>query len=160
MKNKKILQIILIILIICVFGAIFKFSSQQSEQSEGLSRKISGSIISIEPDNKKLNQQQYENILAKVDCVIRKIAHFSIYTILGIVLISLFITVKLDQDKSIMITVVIGILYAMSDEIHQNFVDGRSPMVTDVMIDTAGVMFGICIILGILRIIKTKKNKL
>ena len=157
MENKKILQIILIILTICVLGAIFKFSSQQSEQSEGLSRKISGTIINIVPGTKNLSQIEYEQKLTKVDCVIRKMAHFSIYTVLGLIVMSLFLTTKFDKDKSITITIILGMLYAMSDEIHQNFVDGRSPMVTDVMIDTAGVMFGICIILGISKILNKKK---
>lgn len=157
MENRKILQIILIILTICVLGAIFKFSSQQSEQSEGLSRKISGTIINIVPGSKNLSQIEYEKKLTKVDCVIRKMAHFSIYTMLGLIVMALFLTTKIEQDKSITITIILGILYAMSDEIHQNFVDGRSPMVTDVMIDTAGVMFGICIILGFFKIINKKK---
>ena len=46
-------------------------------------------------------------------------------------------------------TIVIGILYAASDEFHQSFSPGRTPKVTDVYIDTLGVILGILLVLFI-----------
>lgn len=37
--------------------------------------------------------------------------------------------------------------YAASDEFHQIFVPGRTPKVTDVMLDSAGVLLGLGIML-------------
>ena len=47
---------------------------------------------------------------------------------------------------------IIGFFYAVSDEIHQYFVPGRAMQARDVLIDTAGVFLGICIVHGINRI--------
>ena len=46
-------------------------------------------------------------------------------------------------------TIGIGILYAMSDEFHQSFSPGRSPKVTDVYIDTLGVIVGALLVIFI-----------
>ncbi len=45
--------------------------------------------------------------------------------------------------KSPWLTLGMCILYAISDEIHQSFVPGRSPRVTDVGIDTLGTLIGL-----------------
>ena len=50
-----------------------------------------------------------------------------------------------------------GVAYAMTDEIHQLFVPGRSCQVTDVLIDSAGVLFGS--VIGVLIFISTVKQR-
>ena len=54
----------------------------------------------------------------------------------------------------------IGVIYAISDEIHQYFIPGRSGRVFDVIIDSFGVLTGICIIMIILYIITRIKKKI
>jgi len=49
-------------------------------------------------------------------------------------------------------TLILGFLYAVSDEIHQYFVPGRAMQARDVLIDTAGVLLGFCIVHGLNRI--------
>ena len=39
-----------------------------------------------------------------------------------------------------------GILYAASDEFHQLFVPGRSGQITDVLIDSGGLLAGILLV--------------
>ena len=51
----------------------------------------------------------------------------------------------LHRKGNALISLAICILYATSDEIHQNFVKGRSCEFTDVLIDSGGVAFGIII---------------
>lgn len=48
-----------------------------------------------------------------------------------------------------LIPLLIGFLYAVSDEIHQHFVPGRAMQARDVLIDTAGVLLGIWIVYGV-----------
>ena len=48
----------------------------------------------------------------------------------------------------------IGSFYAITDEIHQIFVPNRGPAISDVLIDTSGVFFGILIAIIIIRIIE------
>ena len=59
---------------------------------------------------------------------------------------------RTKQSKRIWISLIVGVLYASSDEIHQYFVPGRSARVFDVMIDSAGVCLGICIVIFVLWI--------
>ena len=63
---------------------------------------------------------------------------------------SLMNTYKLKQKNRITISAIIGLLYAISDEIHQAFIPGRGPLVSDVVIDFSGVMVGMCIVLLII----------
>ena len=51
-------------------------------------------------------------------------------------------------------------LYAISDEFHQMFSDGRTPSIRDVGIDTLGVTFGSIITTLIAKIAKITKKKL
>ena len=55
-------------------------------------------------------------------------------------------------------TISIGILYAISDEFHQSFSPGRSPKVTDVYIDTLGVIVGALLVILIRMIYKKIKK--
>ena len=43
------------------------------------------------------------------------------------------------------------IAYASSDEVHQLFVDGRSGMASDVVIDSIGTAVGILLVLAVLK---------
>lgn len=76
---------------------------------------------------------------------IRKLAHFTIYMILGIAVMNYMNTYKMDNKRRIILTIIVGMLYATSDEIHQFFVPGRSAEVRDVCIDTLGVICGVII---------------
>jgi VanZ family protein len=69
------------------------------------------------------------------DFVLRKIAHVCEYAVLGLLL---YRATRREQ-----LAVLIGVLYAASDEFHQHFVAGRHATVRDVAIDTAGVLVGV-----------------
>ena len=51
----------------------------------------------------------------------------------------------INYKNNIYIPIIICILYAISDEIHQLFVPGRSGQVSDVLLDTLGAFTGIMI---------------
>ena len=48
----------------------------------------------------------------------------------------------------------VGVLYAISDEIHQLFVPGRTGCILDVGIDTLGIITGIIIFMIFIKILK------
>ena len=78
-----------------------------------------------------------------VSFVVRKSAHFTEFLILGV---SLFLTVRdLRKRPSFWIPWLIGAAYAVSDELHQHFVPGRSCEVRDMIIDACGVLAGVTI---------------
>lgn len=158
MKNNikiNILRMILIVLLIGTFGLIFGFSSQDGKESSGVSRKVTETITKGIKSIQEKPKDEKEKIISRIEHIIRKIAHFSIYTAVGFLLIGLLSTYKLKNKWRIIITVIIGVLYAVSDEFHQSFSPGRTPMVTDVYIDTLGIILGILILL----LIKEVYNK-
>ena len=146
----NILRIILILLLLCTFFIIFGFSSQDGETSGGISRNITNKILQL--SNRYNNLEQKEQVFYRTEKVIRKIAHFSIYTLVGLLLMGLLNTYKIKENWKIILSVLLGMIYATSDEIHQGFTPGRSPKITDVYIDTLGVILGIVLILLVIKI--------
>ena len=144
----NIIRIISMILLLGNFYIIFQFSSQNGEESGNLSGKIAKFLI------KQLPIEETQQSLKKTETIIRKMAHFSIYTLLGFLLMFFMNTYPIKVKEKISISLLVGILYAISDEIHQKFVPGRSCQITDVMIDSLGVTLGIFLLLMLLEIHK------
>lgn len=158
--NKNIIRAILIILLIATFVRIFAFSSQDGEKSSSVSRKVTTAVTQNVKKIQDMDSKQRELTLNKIEHVIRKIAHFSIYTLVGILMMALMSTYDIAKRKQILISIFIGMMYATSDEIHQYFVPERTALFTDVLIDTTGVCLGALIVLVVLQIyIKIRKKR-
>lgn len=158
--QKNVLRGILIVLLLCTFYIIFGFSSQNGEESGGISKRITDFILEKSAKYNSLEISDKEQVNKRTERIIRKIAHFSIYTLVGFLLMALFSTYKnIKRKNQICISAILGILYAISDEIHQSFTPGRGPKITDVFIDSLGVFFGITVILLILEVINRKNKK-
>jgi len=69
------------------------------------------------------------------DLLLRKLAHAGEYAILGALLVR-----ALRRPGA---AVALGVLYAVSDEVHQSFVAGRMGSALDVGIDAVGVVCGV-----------------
>lgn len=155
MKNNikiNILRTILIILLIGTFSLIFGFSSQDAKKSSDISRKVTESITKPIKSIQEKSEAEKENILDKIESIVRKIAHFSIYTLVGFLLMSLFETYNLKEINRLSYSLILGVIYASSDEIHQCFTPGRGSQVTDVIIDTMGVLLGILLVMLVVKI--------
>ena len=76
-----------------------------------------------------------------VSLIVRKFAHFTEYLILGMLCLNMIKKCGLKNCLAILICV----LYAASDEIHQIFVPGRSCRVIDILLDSFGSISGIII---------------
>lgn len=155
--KKNILRVILLILLIGTFSIIFGFSSQNAEESGGLSSKITRIILSKINNGEILKQ---EHIVKRMEKIVRKIAHFSIYTIVGILIMAFVSTYSIKELDRIAISLISGIIYAYSDEIHQIFVAGRSGQITDIILDSMGVLFGNLLMLVLLKIYRKVSTKL
>lgn len=152
MKNIKIniLRFFIIVLIACWMNIVFGFSAQTSNQSSSLSLWVA-SLFSKDVD--------FQLVL---EPYIRKIAHFSEYAIGGSLFFSLFATFKIKEEKQIMFASLLGFLYAITDEFHQLFIEGRSGQIKDIFIDTLGAITGslvMCLIIKGFKILKEKRNK-
>lgn len=72
----------------------------------------------------------------------------------------LFETYNLKELDKLGYSLIIGVIYASSDEIHQSFTPGRGPLLTDVMIDTMGVLLGILLVMLVIKIYEKINEKL
>lgn len=127
---------------------IFNLSSQEADQSDKLSKVVTE--IVIETVEKVAPKGDFD--IEKFNHIIRKNAHFLAYMVLGILVLNAFRRSGIYGYKSIGLALLISVLYAVSDEIHQFFVPGRGPGVWDVFIDSVGVIVGIGVYLGFSRI--------
>lgn len=143
----NILRATLIILLFLQMWIIFGFSNQDGEKSGTISRQITETITKNISSIQNMPKDEKEIVLKKIEHIVRKLAHFSIYAVIGFLLMSLMSTYKIKQKNRICISAIIGLLYAISDEIHQAFVPGRGPQITDVGIDFSGVVVGMCMVL-------------
>jgi len=86
--------------------------------------------------------------------LIRKTAHFFLYFILGILTLNVIIQYQIYQNhkKQITLAILFCIFYAITDEIHQIFVPGRSGEIIDVLIDSLGSISGIYLWLKVLKL--------
>lgn len=155
----KIQRIIFGILTIATFVTIFIFSSQNGNLSGTTSRGFTRKIVEILQIDRNLSESEKENLIESCQYIIRKTAHFSIYAIAGINMYGFINTYNIKKKNKILVTLLVGIIYAISDEIHQMFSGDRTPAIRDVVIDSCGVLFGICMFLAINKIIKIRKNK-
>ena len=134
-KTKKILLLILV-LIGCI--TIFCFSEFSANDSSKQSRGVTSNVIKLLNGN-KLSEKDLTKLTKKVNPLVRKIAHFSIYMILAIFtymfIQELNIKSKSEKErlrKNILYTCIFCIIYAIFDEIHQIYVPGRTGKLIDV----------------------------
>lgn len=141
-QNKKIKQTIYIILILTWMITVFRFSSENGQESGGTSKKVSTEIVKIVTINQEITEQEKNDIVDKIDPIIRKLAHYTLYTIGGFLIINYIDELNSEKRKKIIYSIIIGALYAISDEIHQYFVPSRAAQIRDVCIDSLGIMTG------------------
>lgn len=89
--------------------------------------------------------------------LIRKLAHFTEFTCLGICLSQLLRIKCNKQWKNILLPSLFGVAAAAIDETIQRFVPNRGPGIKDVLLDSAGVITGVIIVTMIYRF-KSKKQ--
>ena len=78
--------------------------------------------------------------------VIRKLAHFTEYFILGLLTFLALVPYTISFRQKFIVIFWFGFIFASLDETIQLFVDGRAGSIRDVLIDGAGVLFSIMII--------------
>lgn len=155
MKNK----IILICSWICVLITmvmIFAFSAQNAEKSTETSSGFIEDVLDVVLPEEEITPE----VVQKFQFPFRKMAHFGIYMLLGFCLANAFqVTIKKKWYISYPIAFTTGVLYAISDEWHQGFSEGRGPSYKDVLIDSAGVLVGVSVFVAFLYLYKYFVNK-
>ena len=132
MKSKKLFYVLIAFIWMIT---IFSFSNKNSTTSNNTSKKLIYNVVSLY-ENFSGHNINKNKVINKLNYPIRKLAHVSIYCLLGL---SIYQLVNCFNVKhKFLITILICFLYAAGDEVHQLFVAGRISMILDVFIDTSG----------------------
>ena len=134
---------------------IFMFSANNADESNKQSNAVFNTVIEfVNPVYDSLDTTAQAEYKDTATFIIRKLAHFSEYALLGILAFINFSKVKK------LFSAVFSCIYASSDEIHQLFVPGRAGQVRDVLIDTSGAVAGILLAILIRKIwLKSREKK-
>lgn len=120
---------------------IFYFSQQPVSDSRDLSSNITKQLIEIVEKVTPLENVQE----SQLHHLVRKNAHFIIYFFLGIFALLALKLTRLKRSTSAVIALAVCMIYAVTDEYHQLFVDGRGAQLKDIFIDWAGAATGITV---------------
>lgn len=119
---------------------IFYMSSQTASESSNTSNFVSDVLFRLF-FNHFFTQSDF---IERCAPLIRKLAHFCEFMILGILV---YINLKEYKVRNIMAyAIIFSSLYAISDEIHQLFVLNRHCSIVDMVIDISGAIIGILFI--------------
>lgn len=135
MKNMTKKRIILFALVISWMILIFWFSSAGYEASSGQSMRAVHGIA------------QATGVVLP-EALVRKAAHVLLYFVLGVLLVCLVRTYKLRWFRAIACSTGAAFVYAITDELHQLLVGGRSGQASDVLLDTIAAFAGAWAVFG------------
>lgn len=94
--------------------------------------------------------------------LVRKLAHFCEYLLEGFLLMLCMRVYSRHPLRHITVPMLAGVLTALTDETIQLFSEGRSSQVTDVWLDSAGVLAGILaalLLMGLWRLLFHHRKK-
>ena len=135
-------------LVLVILGLIFGLSAQDAEESKELSDSLVSKIF------------QWLELYIDGE-LIRKFAHMLEFTALSFSLYNaIFATWEIKTAP--LVSLVLTVICAIGDEIHQIFVPGRAFQFSDILTDSIGAIIGIVtylVILKIYSILKERGNK-
>lgn len=149
---------VLVLALMLWMGIIFWFSAKPAVESAEMSHTVGyivGEIFIDEFAGWPAEKQQA--FAEKIDYPIRKSAHAAEYAVLGLLILATMRCFFGYRYRIAIISWCFGVVYAISDEVHQLFVPGRSGQISDVILDSVGVAAGICLYLVIKFIFSKRK---
>ena len=143
-------------LIACIVF-IFSNSMQIGDVSESASGRV---LLLMKKVFTRLGMPGVANHLT--DHIVRKLAHFCEYMLEGFLLMLCMRVYTRQYIWHISVPMLGGVLTALTDETIQIFSPGRSSQVTDVWLDSAGVLAGILtalVLMALCRLLFNHRNK-
>lgn len=131
MKKKYLWTLIVIIYILFIYSNSMKVAEVSSKDSGWMLELVHGFLNTFGV-----------NAFWLTEHVLRKMAHFTEYALLGILLFWWLKSLGVKEDIRWFMHVLAGFLVPFLDETIQLFVEGRSGQISDVWLDCAGIAFG------------------
>ncbi len=135
---------------VAVMGVIFFFSSQQGSESAGVSGGLTKFVESVFFRRwMDLPEAEEAAQLGNLSFFLRKMAHFTLFFLLGGFLGAFFATFSLKPWLQVLLASLSATVYAALDELHQALVPNRSFETFDIAVDAAGALIGALIGVGL-----------
>lgn len=151
MKKYKITSWTAVVLwMATIFFLSHQPGSQSSELSSGITEIIINTVEGISPSA--------VTYVEEFHTYIRKSAHFLAYLLLAVLSVNALKASGVRGFRRLIFAFGICVVFAMTDEFHQLFIEGRSGEVRDVLIDSSGAIVGICIYCGMSRFISFRQS--
>lgn len=150
----KVYRIVSWTSVVLWMGVIFYLSDQVAADSSELSSGVSAFIIGFLGTLIPAWHVEAESF----SFFIRKAAHFSAYFLLGFLIVHAFWASHFRGVRFALYAFAASVFYAISDEVHQLFIPGRSGEVRDVFIDSAGALVGIGCFLILWRLFMHRRD--
>ena len=162
MKHLKFRARFFLVASIVTAALIFWFSAQKGNESQALSDPLTLQVAQLlRPDLMQMSEHERINFLNLLSTVIRKNAHFCEFALLGFNLIC-WLRLRdgaMPPNACRTQAWVMATLYAVTDELHQLFINERSAQVLDVLIDSAGSLAGTLVMTLCLAILPGLQQK-
>ena len=145
MKRQLKFTILTFIPVLAIAAMIFFFSAQNAEDSSDSSGRVAALILRLVTDAEP-DDPDFQIKVDQISGVVRKLAHFTEYLLFGFFLLLHMHHAVYTCRRRLFVqwaaAAATGILYAVTDELHQLLVSGRAAQATDVLIDSSGVIAG------------------
>ena len=149
--RKKIFLILAVVWMAIIFAMSARTGVESSEDSEYIGRIVGAVIV---PGFEEMSEAQQADYALAIDHTVRKTAHAMEYGFLGVLLLG---TLYDGSVRNCLAAWGISAGYAVSDEIHQLFVPGRSGQASDVLIDSIGA--GIAVLVASFLVMYNEKTR-
>ncbi len=147
-KRFVMLVLVLAFFVLVNMLIIFMMSAESKGESGIRSTRVTTLVMKLlYPDLNKATAEVQRESMEHVGHIVRKLAHFSEFALLGFLSTGLLLYLdhrrhRLKTWQLWLIPIVFCLLYAISDEVHQIFSE-RGPSAWDVLVDFAGAYTGI-----------------
>lgn len=157
MKRKNLTWLPALIIMII----IFLFSARPAGNSNESSKTIANIVLNLMENvhDDPLPHKDRDRELDRINHIVRKMAHFIEYAVLASAIEFHYLIRKRKGAQLILLSISLTVLYAVSDELHQLFVPGRSGELKDVMIDFAGAVTGTLLFYFLIRLYRYRNNR-
>lgn len=157
-KNKrktiwKITSVLLVVIWMVMIFVMSNFPAEVSDQQSGVVVEFAKKIFNISAEQPEL--------LDNLTTIVRKCGHAFEYFVLGVLLLNMLRQFwpakrKGEWARYWYLAVVGASIYAVTDEVHQAFVSGRSCELRDIIIDTVAAGVGVGVVMLIRRLAKAR----
>ena len=159
MKKKQValvaLRVLLGVLILLNMWLIFRLSSQNAIESGTTSDRVGETLSgTLGDDFEEKTPAEKEKFRLEFMPKFRKFAHAAEFGSLATLIFLFLLTWKGHVYIKYFASIGLAVLYAVTDEIHQYFTDGRNMALMDVGIDSIGIVVCTSLVLGVTLLLR------